>query len=87
MKFLPVSSIPELNYRSQHDFMLHYISAPFSLLPAAPHPLSVSFTSALTSHESYLAKKQKEGNHTAVQHEYFICVWITIFSKDSLFSV
>lgn len=59
------------------------------LLPFSLHPplLSVSFTSALTPHGSYLVKEQKEVNHTAVRHEYFICVWITIFSKDSLFYV
>jgi len=68
--------------------MLHYISAPFFLLLSAlSPPLSVSFTSALAPCGSYLVKEQKEVNHTAMRHEYFICVWITIFSKDSLFYV
>lgn len=68
--------------------MLHYIISHFSSAPCTlSPPLPVSFTSALTPHGSYLAKKQREVNHTAMQHEYFICVWITIFSKDSLSNV
>lgn len=68
--------------------MLHYIISHFSsaLCTLSP-PLSVSFTSALTPHGSYLAKEQREVSHTAMQHEYFICVWITIFSKDPFFDV
>lgn len=46
----------------------------FPLLSALSPPLSVSFTSALTPHGSYLVKEQKEVNHTAMLHEYFICV-------------
>lgn len=63
--------------------LLLFSSALCTLSP----PLSVSFTSALTPHGSYLVKEQKEVNHTAMRHEYFISVWITIFSKESLFNV
>lgn len=68
--------------------MLHYFTSPFSAALCTLSPLlSVSFTYALTPNGSYLAKEQKEVKHTVVQHEYFIHVWITIFSKDSLFNV